>query len=74
VSRFRGLAFAILAESGNGVSTGNQLMKRYRIIIEQVGSKIVEAETTEDAIDEFGADVTGDELLQMLSINAEEVP
>jgi hypothetical protein len=49
-------------------------MKRYRIIIEQVGSKIVEAETTEDAIDEFAADVTGDELLQMLSINAEEVP
>jgi hypothetical protein len=48
-------------------------MKPYRIILTQHGSKIVEAETAEEAIDDFGADVTGDALLQMLSIDAKEV-
>jgi hypothetical protein len=48
-------------------------MKRFRIILEQTGSRTVEAETAEDAMDAFGADVTGDELLQMLTIDVEEV-
>lgn len=47
-------------------------MKRYRIYLEFVGSKIVEAESEEGACNEFGADVTGDELLSMLDISAEE--
>ena len=48
-------------------------MKRNRIILVQVGSKIVEAETFEDAIHQFSAEVTGDELLQMLLIDAEDI-
>jgi hypothetical protein len=48
-------------------------MKRYKIILECTGSTIVDAESEEEAVSEFYCDVTGDELLQMISISAEEV-
>jgi hypothetical protein len=49
-------------------------MKKYRIIIEVTGdSPIVEAEDAEEAADSYTADVTGDDLLQLLTISAEEV-
>jgi hypothetical protein len=47
---------------------------KYRIIIEVTGdAPIVEAANAMDAEDAFVAEVTGDQLLQLLTIGAEEI-
>jgi hypothetical protein len=49
-------------------------MNKYRIIIEVTGdAPIVEANDAEEAAENYTADVTGDDLLQLLTISAEEV-
>jgi hypothetical protein len=50
------------------------VMKKYRIIIELTGdSPIVEANDAEEAEDHFVSEVTGDQLLQLLTISAEAI-
>jgi len=49
-------------------------MKKYRIIIEVSGdSPIVDANSAMEAEENFAAEVTGDQLLQLLTIGAEEL-
>jgi hypothetical protein len=48
--------------------------KKYRIIIEVTGDgPIVEAANAMEAEDEFYMDVTGDQLLQLVTISAQEI-
>jgi hypothetical protein len=63
-----------LAKLWDQLSEAIEALKKYRIIIEVTGdAPLLEANDAEEAIDEYTADVTEDDLLQLLTISAEEV-